>query len=61
MGLSQGRSFSLSWGSLTECLGYLGQVFDFLDQSFERPAQAAQPPETVISRCWPQRRQAAAG
>ena len=38
MGLSYGRAFSSSWGSLTECLGYLGQVFDFLNQSFERPA-----------------------
>ena len=28
MGLSYGRAFSSSWGSLTECLGYLGQVFD---------------------------------
>jgi ABC-type multidrug transport system fused ATPase/permease subunit len=37
MGLSYGRTFSSSWGSLTECLGYLAQVFDFLNQSFERP------------------------
>src|SRR4051794_7680865 len=37
MGLSQGRAFSSSWGELTECLGYLGQVFEFLDQSFETP------------------------
>jgi len=37
MGLNQGRSFSSSWGSLTECLGYLAQVFDFLDQRFESP------------------------
>jgi hypothetical protein len=34
MGLSYGRAFSSSWGSLTECLGYLGQVFAFLNQSF---------------------------
>jgi hypothetical protein len=37
MGLSYGRTFSSSWGSLTECLGYLAQVFDFLNQSFESP------------------------
>jgi ABC-type multidrug transport system fused ATPase/permease subunit len=41
MGLSYGRTFSSSWGSLTECLGYLAQVFDFLHQSFESPAPAA--------------------
>jgi hypothetical protein len=48
MGLNQGRSFSSCWGSLTECLGYLGQVFEFLNQSFDtaesvapRPAPAA--------------------
>jgi ABC-type multidrug transport system fused ATPase/permease subunit len=44
MGLNQGRAFSFSWGSLTECLGYLGQVFDFLNQSFEEPAHVVQPP-----------------
>src|SRR4051794_5679929 len=37
MGLSYGRTFSSSLGSLTECLGYLAQVFDFLNQSFESP------------------------
>jgi hypothetical protein len=37
MGLSQGRAFSASWGALTECLGYLAQLFEFLDQSFEKP------------------------
>jgi hypothetical protein len=41
MGLSYGRTFSSSWGSLTECLGYLGQVFTFLNQSFESPAPPA--------------------
>jgi hypothetical protein len=40
MGLSQGRAFSSSWGELTECLGYLGQVFVFLNHSFEPPATA---------------------
>jgi ABC-type multidrug transport system fused ATPase/permease subunit len=56
MGLNQGRSFSSSWGSLTECLGYLAQVFRFLDQSFEsrpvtRPRLAAlpsRPPELAV-------------
>lgn len=41
MGLSYGRSFSSSWGSLAECVGYLGQVFEFLKESFESPAPAA--------------------
>jgi ABC-type multidrug transport system fused ATPase/permease subunit len=45
MGLNQGRAFAFSWGSLTECLGYLAQVFDFLAQRFgttqrEEPAPA---------------------
>jgi ABC-type multidrug transport system fused ATPase/permease subunit len=35
MGLSQGRSFATGWGAITECLGYLMQLFDFLDHSFE--------------------------
>jgi hypothetical protein len=47
MGLSQGRAFSSSWGELTECLGYLGQVFDFLQQSFESPVTAAPRPFSV--------------
>jgi ABC-type multidrug transport system fused ATPase/permease subunit len=38
MGLSQGRAFAFGWGSLTECLSYLGQVFDFLNESFETPS-----------------------
>jgi hypothetical protein len=44
MGLSQGRAFSSSWGELTECLGYLGQVFAFLDQTFEAPGTAVARP-----------------
>jgi hypothetical protein len=53
MGLSYGRAFSSAWGSLTECLGYLRQVFDFLNQSFERPAPrwaaaAARPPGLAV-------------
>jgi hypothetical protein len=49
MGLSQGRAFSSSWGELTECLGYLGQVFDFLQQSFESPGTAAPRPSSVAT------------
>jgi ABC-type multidrug transport system fused ATPase/permease subunit len=41
MGLAQGRSFATSWGAMTECLGYLAQLFDFLDHPFEQ-SEAAQ-------------------
>jgi hypothetical protein len=44
MGAAQGRSFSASWGVMTECLGYLGQLFEFLDHSFEEPGAAADGP-----------------
>jgi ABC-type multidrug transport system fused ATPase/permease subunit len=51
MGLNQGRSFSSSWGSLTECLGYLAQVFDFLTQRFDGPELLSRPQqETRTSR-----------
>jgi len=50
MGLSQGRAFSSSWGELTECLGYLGHVFDFLNQSFAGPGTAVARPAAVASR-----------
>jgi hypothetical protein len=50
MGLSYGRAFSSSWGSLTECLSYLAQVFDFLNQSFQSPGRAAPRPATLASR-----------
>ena len=50
MGLSQGRSFSSSWGSLTECLGYVAQVFDFLNQSFEHPELARPWRSTLTSQ-----------
>jgi ABC-type multidrug transport system fused ATPase/permease subunit len=43
MGVAQGRAFSAGWGSMTECLGYLAQLFDFLDHPFERPAPARGP------------------
>jgi ATP-binding cassette, subfamily B, bacterial len=41
MGLTQGRAFSSSWGSLSECLGYLSQVFEFLEQPFAETALLA--------------------
>src|SRR4051794_18043264 len=50
MGLSYGRSFSSSWGLLTECLGYLAQVFEFLQQSFASEAPAAHRPARLPSR-----------
>ena len=50
MGLNQGRSFSSSWGSLTECLGYLMQVFDFLNHRFETPAVARARPGPLAFR-----------
>jgi ATP-binding cassette, subfamily B, bacterial len=39
LGMTQGKAFSFSWGVLVECLGYIEQVFDFLNQSFERSDQ----------------------
>lgn len=50
MGLNQGRSFSSSWGSLTECLGYLSQVYVFLDQSFESRELTPQRSSALPSR-----------
>jgi hypothetical protein len=47
MGLNQGRSFSSCWGSMTECLGYIAQVFAFLNQSFEKTEPAS--PERAIA------------
>jgi hypothetical protein len=41
MGLGQARSFSTSWGALTECLRYLAQVYDFLNHSFAESDTAA--------------------
>jgi ABC-type multidrug transport system fused ATPase/permease subunit len=43
MGLGQGRSFATGWGAITECLGYLTQLFDFLDHSFEKPEATHEP------------------
>jgi ABC-type multidrug transport system fused ATPase/permease subunit len=43
MGLSQGRSFATGWGAITECLGYLAQLFDFLNRSFEESEAAHEP------------------
>jgi hypothetical protein len=38
--MSQGRSFATGWGAITECLGYLTQLFDFLNHSFGEPEAA---------------------
>src|SRR4051794_4940693 len=46
MGMSQGRSFATGWGAITECLGYLTQLFDFLNHRFEQP----QAPHELTSR-----------
>jgi ABC-type multidrug transport system fused ATPase/permease subunit len=50
MGLNQGRSFSSSLGSLTECLGYLAQVFDFLSHRFDVPEPARSQQHSRASR-----------
>lgn len=52
MGLTQGRAFAFSLGSLTECLGYLSQVFDFLHETFAQPEQSTPSPLSVARR-WP--------
>src|SRR3954469_20501010 len=49
MGMSQGRSFATGWGAITECLGYLTQLFDFLNHRFEQP----QAPHELTSRGTP--------
>jgi ABC-type multidrug transport system fused ATPase/permease subunit len=46
IGLGQGRSFAASWGMTTECLGYLAQLFDFLDNPFLRSPSVAEPGTT---------------
>jgi ABC-type multidrug transport system fused ATPase/permease subunit len=38
--LTQVKAFSSSWGMLVECLGYIEQVFDFLNQAFEKTESA---------------------
>jgi ATP-binding cassette, subfamily B, bacterial len=35
LGLTQGQALSSSWGVLVECMGYIEQVFDFLNHTFE--------------------------
>ena len=47
--LAQGKAFSISWGMLVECLGYIEHVFDFLNQSFE---QGVQNPSQVALSTW---------
>jgi ABC-type multidrug transport system fused ATPase/permease subunit len=39
LGMTQGQAFSHSWGMLVECLGFIEQVFDFLNRSFEESVQ----------------------
>src|SRR5205823_1128801 len=41
LGLGQGKALSYFWGTLVECTGYIEQVFDFLNQSFEQPVQGS--------------------
>ena len=43
LGLTQGKALSFSWGHLVECLGYIEQVLDFLNQSFEKTQLASSP------------------
>jgi ABC-type multidrug transport system fused ATPase/permease subunit len=40
LGMTRGKEFSLSWGLLVECLGYIEQVFDFLNRSFRETEPA---------------------
>jgi ATP-binding cassette subfamily B protein len=49
LGLTQGKSFSFSWGTLVECLAYIEQVFGFLNQSFK---QSTQRPSSVLLPLW---------
>lgn len=42
--MGQGKAFSVAWGLLVECLGYIEKVFDFLNQSFEKKIQPAPSP-----------------
>jgi ATP-binding cassette subfamily B protein len=52
LGLNQGKEFSFSWGGLVECLGYIDQVFDFLNQSFEKtPERALRTPTSIVHVC----------
>jgi ABC-type multidrug transport system fused ATPase/permease subunit len=48
IGLNQGKSFSSCWGGLTECLGYIAQVMDFLNQSFEKTELAPPLPARAV-------------
>ena len=48
MGLNQGKSFSSCWGALTECLGYIAQAMDFLNQSFEKRELAPPLPARAV-------------
>jgi ATP-binding cassette subfamily B protein len=43
LGLTQGKSFAFSWGTLMECISYIEQVFTFLEQPFEQPTSSSMP------------------
>lgn len=47
--LAQGKAFSVSWGMLVECLGYIEKVFDFLNQSFEKIEKIQPVPSALAS------------
>ena len=49
LGMSRGKEFSVSWGSLVECLGYIEQVFDFLNRSFRETEPAPSLLVTVVA------------
>ena len=49
LGMSRGKQPSVSWGSLVECLGYIEQVFDFLNRSFRETEPAPSLLVTVVA------------
>ncbi|MGH2343909.1 MAG: hypothetical protein ACRDG4_01705, partial [Chloroflexota bacterium] len=48
LGLTQGRAFSASWGSLMECVGYIARVLEFLNHPFEQTERIASMPAPPI-------------
>ena len=47
----QGKAFAFAWGTLVECLGYIEQVFDVLNQAFaceEAPLVPAGPTDAAV-------------
>src|SRR5262249_10479941 len=49
LAMMQGKVFSSSWVTLVECLGFIEQVFDFLNQSFENNIQIPSPIPFLVS------------